>query len=167
MAFRGIEKIAAHDPGRYSLPRVLDKRRQKARFARLSAFGEPLRAKPRRELREAVDLILSEGLRILGFTHAWRTERANWPKNYFRASCEEREQVVQAREEGWRGALVLPFDFEGDTFTLPNGERGRVCRAYREDINCNTCGMCAGKIACVGFPDHGPQARARIRAQEN
>ena len=62
-------------------------------------------------------------------------------------------------------ACTLPSDYVATVGTrgkTPNGERVTVCPAtYRDDVTCESCGLCARIIrACVvGFPNHGNQKR--------
>lgn len=57
-------------------------------------------------------------------------------------------------------AVVLPSDHKGNT-TTPEGRRVVECPAIsRDDVTCESCGMCAHKgHAIVGFPAHGTQKR--------
>ena len=58
--------------------------------------------------------------------------------------------------------VVLPATIQGNqTLTTPKGRKVVVCPAtYREDVSCQTCGLCARlRDAIVGFPAHGPSKR--------
>lgn len=60
--------------------------------------------------------------------------------------------------------VVLPSDVQGNVKGLrtPAGRRVVVCPAtYREDVNCQSCGLCAvrDRQCIVGFPAHGVSSR--------
>jgi hypothetical protein len=60
--------------------------------------------------------------------------------------------------------VVLPSDVEGNRKDLetPAGRKVVVCPAtYREDVNCQSCGLCAvrDRKVIVGFPAHGVSSK--------
>ena len=72
---------------------------------------------------------------------------------------------------GFRVAAVLPWSFQGRTFTTPGGTKGIVCPAILspEKVTCNDCRLCDGSKPgpVIGFPDHGPGTRVKkLKAKE-
>ena len=60
--------------------------------------------------------------------------------------------------------VVLPSDIEGNRkdIATPQGRKVVVCPAtYREDVNCQSCGLCAvrDRRVIVGFPAHGVSSK--------
>jgi hypothetical protein len=98
------------------------------------------------ETVEECKLVEGEGLINIGYTHHWRAEEAQPLKNYFRASCSNMDEVLEARSMGWSPTLIVP---KGTTksLKLPNGEKAFMCPARhgvegKKDITCNDCTLC-------------------------
>lgn len=88
-----------------------------------------------------------EGLINIGYTHAWREDESQILRDYFRASCQSEEEVLEARAMGWATTLIVPESFSGKRMKLANGETGYLCPARtgvagKPDITCNTCTLC-------------------------
>lgn len=159
------------NPERYKMRRAVDHRRRDAKMARIGAIGDPARVN-RRELRAAIAYIRKQELSVVGYTHFWRNEPRNGVlKHSLMASCNNVEETTEAFELGWRPAVVLPWDHEGKFFEMPGHRRGLVCPAQTKGVTCNDCRLCdpshkvweAGKVEAIGFIDHGPKARRKIK----
>ena len=85
------------------------------------------------------------GLINIGYTHAWRDEEVQPLKKFFRASCQNKKEVLEARKSGWSATLIVADN--NKRIELPNGEFGYLCPARHDipgklDITCNTCTLC-------------------------
>lgn len=88
----------------------------------------------------------SAGLINIGYTHTWKEEESQPLKQYFRASCESLEELIDARNMGWSTTLIVPKGTD-KIITMPNGEKAVLCPARhdienKKDITCNTCKLC-------------------------
>lgn len=100
----------------------------------------------------------------IGYTHAWREEEVQPLKEYFRASCQSIDEVMEARQKGWSTTLIVE-DMKGQKrMSLPNGETAYRCPARvgvpdKKDITCNDCTLCkvvdSTRKKCVIFEAHG------------
>ncbi len=111
-------------------------------------------------------LVESEGLINIGYTHNWRADEAQPLKGYFRASCANLDEVMEARSIGWSATLIVPKGTK-KSLSLPNGEKAFMCPARhdvegKKDITCNDCTLCRvdNKTAekTVMFEVHGNAA---------
>lgn len=87
------------------------------------------------------------GLTNIGYTHNWRDPNTQIMKEYFRASCQSEDEVLEARAMGWATTLIVPHTLSGKRKKLPNGETAYLCPARhgvkdKPDITCNTCTLC-------------------------
>jgi len=87
------------------------------------------------------------GLINIGYTHAWREPESQKLKKYFRASCQNEEEVLEARALGWSATLIVPETVASKRVVLTNGEAAYMCPARhgvagKPDITCNTCTLC-------------------------
>ena len=141
----------------YSIEAALEKRHQSARFVRYTAIGDPARAN-RRKLKRSIKKTRSAGLGAVGYTHMWDDNPDL--AGVLMASCGSPTQADKAIAQGFRAAVVLPSDWDRDTFETPDGHKGIVCPAIRrpDTVTCNTCGLCDAtrQAKHIGFPDHGP-----------
>jgi hypothetical protein len=85
------------------------------------------------------------GLINIGYTHAWREPESQPMKEFFRASCQNEEEVLEARKMGWATTLIVTSTAKRRK--LANGETGYLCPARhgvvgKPDITCNTCTLC-------------------------
>jgi len=173
--FGAVLKGYKADPKRYSWKQAIDGRRKRAKMIRYGALGDPARA-DRREVLESSDYAREQGLSVIGYTHHWREEPVTGSlRNLFMASCNSVAESEEALQRGWTPAMIIPWNFEGKTFEMPGGKKGLVCPAQtRDTVTCNDCRMCdvshpvwsAGKIAGIGFKDHGPKVRPLIKARK-
>lgn len=95
---------------------------------------------------EECKIVQSEGLINIGYTHHWRAEEAQPLKGYFRASCSNLEEVMEARQMGWSPTLIVPSGTP-KSLTMANGEKAFMCPARhgvegKKDITCNDCTLC-------------------------
>lgn len=167
-AFSMMLKSRRADPSRYSLAAVMTRlarrRRGRARVIRLGALGDPARAR-RRDIREALSAARTHGMTVLGYTHAWRTEKARDMMQTLMASCDTPTQADEALRAGWRPAAIIPAAPDGPIYQTPGGARLLVCPAQRrpDRMTCDRCAMCspsapvwaAGRIDGIAFIPHG------------
>jgi len=99
-----------------------------------------------KETLEECKLVKNEGLINIGYTHHWRASEAQPLKGYFRASCANLDEVMEARQMGWSPTLIVPKGTP-KSLSLPNGEKAFMCPARhgvegKKDITCNDCTLC-------------------------
>lgn len=87
----------------------------------------------------------SANLINIGYTHTWKEEESQPLKQYFRASCNSLEDVVEAHANGWSAALAVTGNVPKST-TI-DGKKAVLCPARHDvegkrDITCNDCTMC-------------------------
>ena len=115
---------------------------------------------------EECRVIEREGLHNICYTHFWRNSTAQPLKQYFRASCQNIGEVLEARNAGWAATLIVP---EGTPkkLVLSNGELAFMCPARhgiegKKDITCNSCTLCRvddkTRHKTVMFEVHGSAA---------
>ena len=167
MAHSSISKAA--DNGKdYSLEHALNHGSRAAKIVRVGAIGDPAALSPidsayiRQTIKRA-------GLSLVGYTHGWLMKTAQHWRGSLMASCDNLEQADQAIANGWRVAVVLPYDhIDRKTYT-PDGHTVIVCPAILkpEIVTCNSCILCdASKPGpIIGFPDHGPGRARKLRNQ--
>ena len=120
---------------------------------------------------EEIKEIEEAGLINIGYTHYWKDDRAQPLKEYFRASCQNEEELMLARSMGWGATLVVPEN-TSNKIKLSNGEVAIMCPVIKEEkritekielmsfdskrdkqaakkemksnikINCNSCTLC-------------------------
>jgi hypothetical protein len=73
-----------------------------------------------------------KGLTNIGYTHDWRSEETQILKRYFRASCQNEEEVLEARNKGWATTLIVNEDVP-NSIKLSNGEKAVMCPVVREE----------------------------------
>lgn len=119
-----------------------------------------------KETVEECKVVAGEGLINIGYTHHWRAKEAQPLKGYFRASCANLEEVMEARQMGWSPTLIVPSGTP-KSLILSNGEKAFMCPARhgvegKKDITCNDCTLCRvdSKTAdkTVMFEVHGNAA---------
>lgn len=135
-----------------TLAEVLERAPRSAKCVRFGAIGDPARVKVETLLAD-IDLARSEGFKVLGYTHHWRTQpRTGVLRNVFLASCETLEQAEEAQARGWLVSVAGPESVEG-MVTCPHYKR--------PEIQCNRCGLCdvptlrRTGFKGVVFPAHG------------
>lgn len=127
-----------------SLKEALAARRDDCKIVRHRVAGDIVGDVPG-TLEECKEVIKA-GLTNIGYTHHWRSEEAQPLKEYFRASCETVEDVLEARKNGWAATMIVPKG-SPKRMKLPNGETAYKCPARygvegKPDITCNTCTLC-------------------------
>jgi hypothetical protein len=113
---------------------------------RLGAYGDPV-AVPVGVLRD----LCSSPNGWTGYTHQWRTRRAQRYRPFLMASCDTEADRAEAEALGWR-AYTLD---DGS----PEAEAGSVlCPHYTHGTTCARCGLCSGTSSgarSVRAPAHG------------
>lgn len=97
--------------GLVGLANSLKYRIMSAKIARLGTIGDPAELS-RDVLHKMFDMVEAAGLRMIGYTHGWKT-KANTPvvefmKRRVMASCDTLEQADEAVDMGWQAAVTLP-----------------------------------------------------------
>jgi hypothetical protein len=152
-----------------SLTDALKNRAAVARIVRHRVAGDSVGDVP--GTIEECKEVEAAGLINVGYTHSWREEPSQPLKQYFRASCESVEEVMQARSNGWGATIIIDKDTseEDIPYNLPNGERAYLCPTQVEGnkgkISCNTCTLCKITPATIRktviFKTHGSAATER------
>ena len=135
-----------------SLEAALARSPRSAKAVRLGAIGDPARVN-RSELLRDIDYARSQGLKVLGYTHHWKSEPLTGAlKHELLASCETLEQAQEALKRGWLVSVAGPQSVEG-MVTCPNFSR--------PEVQCNRCRLCdvsvlkKTRFKGVVFPAHG------------
>jgi hypothetical protein len=93
-------------------------------------------------------------VKIIAYTHAWRTLTPSMFAFGVNASCESAAEVAEARAAGWGTVMV-----NGPVGETIDGSRVVRCPAeYRDDTTCASCMLCAktpGLDTTVSFTAHG------------
>ena len=116
--------------------------------------------------------IEEEGLTNIGYSHTWREEFSQPLKQYFRASCQNMEEVKEARANGW-AATVIFTDSIGKGKQQIDGETVVMCPIddYKKSVTCNSCRLCRvdekTKDITVGFKLHGNGAKKNKHKVQN
>lgn len=90
-------------------------------------------------LKDCYD-IKAAGLINIGYTHNWRDEASGGLKEFFRASCNTLQDVIEARAAGWSTTLVVSGNVPSKT-TLAD-QKAILCPADSKKVTCNTCTLC-------------------------
>ena len=123
---------------------ALKERAHSAKIVRHRIAGDVVGDVP--QTVEECKIVQSEGLINIGYTHHWRAEEAQPLKAYFRSSCSNQEEDMEARQMGWSPTLIVPSGTP-KSLTMANGEKAFMCPARhgvegKRDITCNDCTLC-------------------------
>jgi hypothetical protein len=82
------------------------------------------------------------GYTNIGYTHDWRSEETQVLKTYFRASCQNEDEVIEARNNGWATTIIVDENTP-NKIVLSNGERAVMCPVVKKEraINLKADGM--------------------------
>jgi hypothetical protein len=98
------------------------------------------------ETLKECEFVSKNGLTNIGYTHTWREKESQPLSEFFRASCSNLSEVLEARSKGWAATIIVPKGTK-KVIQLPNGEKAYMCPARygekdKKDITCNTCTLC-------------------------
>lgn len=95
------------------------------------------------------------------YTHAWPKYPVTcWAGARVRASCESMARVRQAREMGYKDAVLLVPEFESDKAYEVEGERVIPCPNQTKGIKCIDCQLCARRsVKVIAFRPHGTSGK--------
>ncbi len=143
-----------------SLKQALTSRAKTAKIARHRVAGDVV---------DDVDMTIKEceevknaGLINVGYTHTWREKSSQPLKNYFRASCNDIDDLKEASNMGWAATIIA--DGNVPKSTMLAGKKAVICPARhgvpgKKDISCNDCTLCRvdskTKDIVVMFKVHG------------
>ena len=68
----------------------------------------------------------------IGYTHDWKTEETQILKPYFRASCQNEDEVLEARAKGWATTIIVDENTP-NKIKLSNGERAVMCPVVKQE----------------------------------
>lgn len=117
------KKIAKGDLNK-SLDEAFSKMKSTAKIVRHRVAGDVLGDQD--QTVEECKFVESKGLINIGYTHDWRNPDTEVLRPYFRASCNNLEEVYEAKEKGWGSTLVVSEDTPNKV-TLSNGQKGIMC----------------------------------------
>jgi len=153
IAHKAITKTHQKDSKRYTLEKAIKGSVRSARYARGAVGGDPW-VFDRETVTGWIDSFKSEGIKgLLLYTH-FAADKGAHLKGLAMASVHSLEEADDRIREGWRTAMIAPFkvpgsnrhkntpEWNGETFTTPDGHEGIVCPAQHKRVNCNTCGLC-------------------------
>jgi hypothetical protein len=122
--------------------REIIRRRRKTPAVRLGMIGDPARAH-RGRLRKLLAFVRSKGIKVLSYSHFWRTTNDPWARTAWMASCGNLAEADEALASGWRPCAIVPADTATATVETPDGNKLAVCLAQRIDgMTCAECGLC-------------------------
>ena len=153
VAHASMVKANKKDSERYTLESAIKGSVRSARYARGAVGGDPW-VFDRETVAGWIDSLKSQGIKgLLLYTH-FAADKGAHLKGLAMASVHTLEEADDRIREGWRTAMIAPFkvpgskrhkntpEWNGETFTTPDGHRGIVCPAQYKRVNCNTCGLC-------------------------
>lgn len=103
------------------------------RAVRLGAYGDPAMVP-----FDVVSAALAQVTNWTGYTHQWRTTDPRWA-GVLMASCDNTDDLREARRAGWRAFVVVP-----QGAPLPSGTVECAATRERAPRQCIDCGMCMG-----------------------
>lgn len=147
-----LQVFRAFKRGKYP---VISSRESNAQVAvehvRIGTYGDPC-AVPERVWTDFLAMVSG----CTGYTHGWKSDKAQWLKGYCMASCDTAEENTVALARGWRTFYVLPKGSE----VKPTGLY--LCPASEEagrKLTCTECMACDGtrtkRKASIYIPVHG------------
>ena len=101
---------------------------------RLGAYGDPA-ALP----QEVIESVIALTSGYTGYTHQWRSDRAQWLKKYCLASVETIADKKTANKKGWYTFRVGGLNEERQVSECP------CLNSETTFFTCSTCRRCAGK----------------------
>ena len=120
------------------------------REIRLGAYGDPA-AVPKDYIRQVLWLVDAR----TGYTHQWRSKKAQWLKGVVQASVDSEAEAQLAKSRGWRYFRVkdeadprLPGEGSCPASSEYMGRTGKK-------VQCRTCTLCDGSSASVVINGHG------------
>jgi hypothetical protein len=144
------------DRGGYPEAEPLEVARLSPYPIRLGAYGDPA-AVPVGVVRD----LCASPHGYTGYTHQWRTRRAQRYRPWLMASCDTEAERQRAEALGWRAYTID----DGS----PEAEAGAVlCPYYSRGITCARCGLCNGSKSgarSIRVPAHGAAA-GRVAAYQ-
>ena len=120
----------------------------KWKAVRFGAYGEPVLLP-----LNIIEFIARHSRGFTGYTHQWKKLQNDDYKDYFMASCDTTEDVVQAHAYGWRTFRVQKT---GDTVKATDE---LDCPNITTGVQCRDCQLCDGATKSQGksivVPVHG------------
>jgi hypothetical protein len=151
--------IRSHEREPMTLERAIARSSRAARFARITAIGDPS-AIGSIEAAHTRSLLADAGLTPIGYIAGWRL--APWWAPLLRASCFSDADEQEARAAGWLCVRIGPANL-----ATHNPHQRFVCpHKMGEKVRCATCGLCAVHHAnpeTIWFPHHGSSSLAERR----
>ena len=154
---------------RKSLKEAINKMHKTAKIVRHRVAGDCVG--DQKGTVEECKYVEEKGLINIGYTHDWRSEDTQVLKPYFRASCQNEDEVLEARKKGWGATVIVPKGTD-NRVELSNGEIAVMCPVVKEEkrieskieamtfinnkekrakkselksgikVNCNSCTLC-------------------------
>lgn len=98
----------------------------------------------------ACEQLKAVGVSSLGYTHGWAHPDVQPLKNWFMASCDTEEEVLQAQEMGWMATVLLP-----KTGTFSKIKTAKCPNQITDGlVKCDECMLCS--------PDSLPKFTKRV-----
>lgn len=113
-----------------SLQEALLKKNKNCKIARHRVAGDIVG--DQKETLEECKFLEDQGITNIGYTHDWRSEETQILKKYFRASCQNEEEVLEARSLGWATTIIVN-EKTPNKIKLSNGETARMCPVVKEE----------------------------------
>jgi len=146
-----------------SLTQALASRSVSAKIARHRVAGDVV-GDVKATLKECEE-VKKSGLINIGYTHTWKEEDSQPLKKFFRASCNDLDDLKEASSMGWAATIVVDGNVPKSTTIA--GKKAVICPARhgvpgKKDISCNDCTLCRvddkTKDITVMFKVHGSAA---------
>ena len=150
--------IKRQDYKDYSLEHALATKRPTAKYFRFGAIGDPSAINMTAYLY-AEGLIKKAGLRILNYTHFWKT-RGSHLIGKAMASCDTFQDALRAVRQGWRATVIVSKNFidKNGTKGVYMGRRWALCPYQSHGTQCNDCGLCDASrkdlLPIIAFLEH-------------
>ena len=155
-ALSSMQRRALNHPTDYGLDSAIKNARRAAKYVRAAVGGDPS-VFSLATVKSWHDQVRSSGMDgLLIYTHFFRSKGKHL-KGYAMASCDTLAQVDQAVNDGWRATVTITDrkapgskrqslqdipDWNGESYTTPDGKPITICDAQISRTDCNNCGKC-------------------------
>ena len=121
---RNLGKKISNGTLNKSIEEAFSKVKSTAKIVRHRVAGDVLG--DQKQTVEECKFVESKGLINIGYTHDWQNPDTQILRPYFRASCNNLEEVFKAKDMGWGSTLVVSEDTPNKVM-LSNGQKGIMC----------------------------------------
>lgn len=127
---RNLSRDIASGIRRKTLQTALKEKAKDCKIARHRVAGDSVG--DQKGTLEECKIIEKNGLTNIGYTHDWRSKPTQILKEYFRASCQNIEEVYEAKEKGWASTVIVPKGTE-NKIKLEKGLTAVMCPVVKAE----------------------------------